>query len=134
MSPSAYLTSMIEPATVLVTADGQGQACASTPDGRRVDVACDTASVPLLSSRELLLTSLGSCLVASIEPLLKRHELHTGKLQVHLRYTGQDSAINAHVTLPTLPEALLPRLQRAAANCPVRKALALPVTIEWSAA
>lgn len=124
---------MIEPAPVLVTMDGEGLTRASTPDARHLAMACNTASAALLSSRELLLASLGSCLAASIEPLLKRHEVQTAGLDIHLQYEGA-AAIAVNVTLPLLPGALLPRLQRAASNCPVRKALALPVTIEWSIA
>lgn len=125
---------MIAPAPVLVTMDGDGLTQASTPDARQLAIACDTASAALLSSREMLLASLGSCLAASVEPLLKRHEVPATGLRIHLQYDSAHSAISVRITLPPLPETLLPRLQRAAANCPVRKALALPVAIEWSIA
>lgn len=116
-----------------ITATTAGNKLAITrADGVVIESAC-AADGDALSARELLAASLASCIAASLAPLLARHRLHAAELRI--RIAAQEGPLaqgfSVDVTLPAGGPELLLRCQRAAAACPVLRALNIPVDIHW---
>lgn len=94
---------------------------------------CDGGS-ELPAARELLTASLLSCIAASLKPLFARHEYPPGNFSAVARIAGDftHTAINIEIHLPRATKSLLARCQRAAENCAISKALALPPIFNWN--
>lgn len=95
---------------------------------RRDDLALDAGCEPgMLGASDLLLAALAACLGATLEPLLTRHDVDES---VHIAVRG-GAQLLAVITLPRRARNLQERCERAAARCPVARALAIPVVFEW---
>jgi|SRR5690606_23855011 len=105
---------------------------ATRVDGISLTSACGD-SREALSATQLLAASLGSCIAASIVPLLSRHGVDPAQLRITLRAPAEmtESGFAVVVALPPVDDALRQRCERAARACPVRRALAIPVDIRW---
>lgn len=101
-------------------------------DGVAINSACGL-STSALSASELLAAALGSCIAASLAPLLARHALDVSTVQLGVEpqtaEIGDGLRVQLHV--PACDEKILLRLQRAVEHCPVRQALNIPVTFDW---
>ena len=124
---------MTEP-VLTVSCDASGNVVANAPDGRRLAIACASAT-PDFDSTELLLAALGGCIAASVTPLLQRHGHHADDLELRLFIGAQplQDVISVHIALPPLEDAVMQRCRRAVQNCPVLRALRTPVNIQWQA-
>ena len=103
---------------------------ATRADGVSLASAC-ADSHDALSATQLLAASLGSCVAASLVPLLSRHGADPAGLCITLRGLGDalEQGFALIIALPPVDDALRQRCERAARACPVRRALAVPVDI-----
>lgn len=101
-------------------------------DGARLSAACD-GNADGFSATELLAAALGSCITASLAPLLSRHGASREQLRVTLRPQSQalEHGLIVVIALPSMDDALRQRCSRAVAACPVYKALNIPVELHW---
>ena len=101
-------------------------------DGVRIASACD-ARHPALSATELLAAALGSCMAASLQPLFVRHHLDLAALRITVsaRNTSLEEGFAVSVQLPPCDDDVLRRCERAVEGCPVKRALSIPVAIDW---
>lgn len=116
---------------ITVTVDASGDAIVSTPGGR-LTAAC-ARGAPGFSSLELLQAALGSCMAASITPLLARHGADAARLCVTVaaKDTSLAHGLAVGITLPGSDSKLLLRCKRAISLCPMLQALNIPVDIHW---
>lgn len=98
-----------------------------------VTIGSDCAGDNAFTASELLAAALGSCLAASLAPLAARHEVDASAVGIVLLGAGEslEDGIAVRVRLPSCPDGFLPRCQRAAAACPVARALKIPLQIHW---
>lgn len=109
----------------------QQQITATRADGVSVTAACD-AEAPALSANEHLSVALGSCIIASLLPILERHAIDPGLLQIDIAAIEElETGLDLAILLPSLEPALQLRLRRATERCPVKRALSVPVRLEW---
>lgn len=101
-------------------------------DGVAMESACAGGS-RAFSATELLGASLGSCMAASLRPLLARHGADCGRLRVtvRLRDDALEQGFAVAIALPPVNAALDVRCRRAVAACPVIRAMNLPIDIHW---
>lgn len=101
-------------------------------DGATASSACESGR-DALSASELLAASLASCIVASLAPILERHARDASALHVRVapRAGALLDGLSVAITLPGLPADLAARCRRAAEACPVRRALNIPLDIDW---
>ena len=105
---------------------------ATRADGALVESCCGDGAA--FSATELLAAALGSCIAASLAPLLARHEQDERALRITVARRGRsvNDGFDIQVALPASDALLQARCRRAAENCPVRQALAVPVTFNWN--
>lgn len=116
---------------ILIQAIDADIANVRTQDGRILVTGCGNGSGDAFSATELLLASLGSCIAASIAPLLERHgEARNLAIDLQLAGASLPGLIKVDVRVPQADEALALRCRRAAEKCPVLRSLAAPVEIE----
>ncbi|HEX7047257.1 MAG TPA: OsmC family protein [Gammaproteobacteria bacterium] len=101
-------------------------------DGVSLSAGCD-GNADGFSAIELLAAALGSCIGASLTPLLLRHGASDSQLRVTLRPRGEalEHGLIVVIALPSMDDALRQRCRRAVAVCPVVKALNIPVELHW---
>lgn len=117
---------------IRITAAAGGKLIVARADGVVIESACD-ANEPAFSAGELLAASLASCIGASIVPLLSRHGANEAELGIAI--SAKDASLargfDVRIALPTCDDALPVRAARAVKNCPVLRALNIPVDIHW---
>lgn len=103
-------------------------------DGMAINSACGQADSALaLSASELLAAALGGCIAARLAPLFARHALDESSAQIIVEPQKSEvtDGLRVQLSVPSCDEKILLRLQRAAEQCPVRRALDIPVIFDW---